>query len=140
MLPAEGGWSEQLACNVAPSAASVVDREGVHFLMARKTVVTLVDDIDGSDAVRTVTFSLDGTNYEIDLNSHNLDTLTTALDPFIKNAHTAGKRRTPSGSTGTTAPSKNLAGVRVWARENGYTVSDRGRVPAEILAAYQQRN
>lgn len=107
--------------------------------MARKTVVTLIDDIDGGDAVRTVTFSLDGTNYEIDLNSHNLDTLTRALDPFIKNAHTTSKRRTSSGKS-TTAPNRNLAEVRVWARENGYTVSDRGRVPAEILAAYEQRN
>ncbi len=108
--------------------------------MARKTVVTLVDDIDGSDAVRTVSFSLDGTSYEIDLNSRNLDSLTTALDPFIKNAHTAGKRGAPKGGKATTAPSRNLSEVRVWARENGYSVSDRGRVPFEILTAHQQRN
>lgn len=30
--------------------------------------------------------------------------------------------------------------VRVWARANGFTVSDRGRVSAEIMTAYQQRN
>lgn len=84
--------------------------------------------------------SLDGTSYEIDLNSHNLDTLTRALDPFIKNAHTTSKRRTSSGGRSATAPSRNLAEVRVWARENGFAVSDRGRVAAEIMTAFEQRS
>jgi len=109
--------------------------------MARKTVVTLIDDIDGGDAVRTVTFTLDGTDYEIDLGSSNLDALATALDPFITHARTVGKRRTStSRGKGTAAPDKNLGKVRAWARENGFTVSDRGRVSVEILTAYQQRN
>ena len=109
--------------------------------MARKTVVTLVDDIDGGDADRTVTFTLDGTGYEIDLSSSNLDALAAALDPFIKNARTVGKRRTStSGGKGTAASGRNLAEVRGWARENGFAVSDRGRVSAEIMTAYQQRD
>lgn len=105
--------------------------------MARKTVVTLVDDIDGGDADRTVTFTLDGTGYEIDLSSSNLDALAAALDPFIKNARTVGKRRT--STSGGKGPNKNLGEVRVWARENGFAVSDRGRVSAEIMTAYEQR-
>ena len=36
--------------------------------MAQKTQIILVDDIDGSEATQTVTFALDGVNYEIDLN------------------------------------------------------------------------
>lgn len=110
------------------------------FPMARKTVVTLIDDIDGGDAVRTVTFSIDGIDYEIDLGSSNLDALAAALDPFVKNARTVGKRRaSSSGGKGAAASGRNLTEVRAWARENGFTVSDRGRVSAEIMTAYEQR-
>lgn len=108
--------------------------------MARKTVVTLIDDIDGGDAVRTVTFTFDGTDYEIDLGSSNMEALATALGPFITNARTVGKRRgSTSRGKGMAASVKNLGEVRAWARENGFTVSDRGRVSTEIMTAYQRR-
>jgi hypothetical protein len=29
--------------------------------------------------------------------------------------------------------------MRSWLRENGYTVKDRGRVPRELIAAYEAR-
>lgn len=104
--------------------------------MARKTVVTLIDDIDGDEAERTVTFSLDGKTYEIDLNRSNIEALTTTLDPFIKAARTRGKRRTPSSGQ----PPNDLADVRVWARSNGYEISDRGRIPTAVVTAYKQRS
>jgi len=103
--------------------------------MAQKTIVTLTDDIDGSDANRTVTFSLDGTSYEIDLSDTNVENLTTALEPFINAARKVGRGRSQSG----TSKTRDLAAVRSWARDQGMQVSARGRVSQEILTAYQQR-
>jgi len=104
--------------------------------MAQKTIVILTDDIDGGDANRTVTFSLDGTNYEIDLSDANIANLTTALEPFINAARKVGRGRSQSG----TSKTSDLAAVRSWARDQGMQVSARGRVSQEILTAYQQRN
>ncbi len=105
--------------------------------MAQKTIVILTDDIDGGDANRTVTFSLDGTNYEIDLSDTNVENLTTALEPFINAARKIGRGRSQSGTSKKTS---DLAAVRSWARDQGMQVSSRGRVSQEILTAYQQRN
>ena len=103
--------------------------------MAQKTIVTLTDDVDGSDANRTVTFSLDGTSYEIDLSDTNVENLTTALEPFINAARKVGRGRSKSG----TSKARGLAAVRSWARDQGMQVSARGRVSQEIMTAYQQR-
>ena len=67
--------------------------------MAQKTIVTLTDDIDGGDAHRTVAFSLDGTNYEIDLSDTNIENLTTALTPFINAARKIGRGRSQSATS-----------------------------------------
>lgn len=103
--------------------------------MARKVQVVLVDDIDGGEAKRTVTFALDGKTYEIDLNDANLERLNEALAPFIEKARkvTGATRRT--GVRQQTS-SGDASAVREWAREQGYEVSDRGRVPKEIRDAY----
>ena len=47
--------------------------------MAQRVNIVLVDDIDGSDATETVSFGLDGTSYEIDLNDKNAAKLRDAL-------------------------------------------------------------
>ena len=54
--------------------------------MAKKTVVTVVDDLDGSESAETVTFAYGGTTYEIDLGPANRDALNAALSPFISAA------------------------------------------------------
>ncbi|SOD70539.1 Lsr2 protein [Jatrophihabitans sp. GAS493] len=110
--------------------------------MARRVNVTLVDDIDGSDAVETVSFGLDGSAYEIDLSAENSALLRDALANFVGHARRAGRSARPA-----VAPSRNGRGpaqvdreqtqaVRVWARANGHTVSDRGRIPASVFEAY----
>lgn len=103
--------------------------------MARKVQVILVDDIDGSEAKRTVTFALDGKSYEIDLNEANLARLNDALAPFIEKARRASGATRRSG-TRRAASSGDTAVVRDWARGQGYEVSDRGRLPQEIRDAY----
>lgn len=106
--------------------------------MAKKIVTYLIDDIDGSDAVDTINFSIDGANYEIDLNEKNAAALRADFDKWIKSARRTSGRRTRRAAA--PAGTKSDAGkIRRWARENGYEVSERGRISAEIRAAYEQR-
>jgi hypothetical protein len=107
--------------------------------MARKTVVSLVDDLDGGQAEETVAFALDGVTYEIDLSAANSDQLRTSLATFVGSARRTGGRTRPSGSTaaGRSSPQRTQK-IREWARANGYTVSDRGRISADIVTAYNK--
>ena len=102
--------------------------------MARRTVV--VDDIDGSEDARTVTFSVDGSTWRIDLSEQNRQRLREALGEFIESAVKVSARRRPRAALDS-APPVDLADVRAWARENGYEVSDRGRIPKDIMQAYE---
>lgn len=107
--------------------------------MAKKVQVTLVDDIDGSEAVETVSFALDGTSYEIDLSKGNAKKLRDALSTYVGNARRPGRQRASgnrSARGSARADREQIQAVREWARRNGHKVSDRGRVPASILEAY----
>lgn len=128
--------------------------------MARRIVHQLVDDLDGTvldvGDGETVLFSLDGTAYEIDLTDENAAALRDALSPYIAAARSVSARTgSPrSGSTGgrstggpgntarvqRRAGQRDYAPVREWAAQNGYTLSDRGRVPAAVLEAYDAAN
>ena len=107
--------------------------------MAKKVQVTLVDDIDGSEAVETVSFAVDGTSYEIDLSKANAKKLRDALATYVASARRAGRVRAAGGRSGRAtarADREQIQAVREWARRNGHKVSDRGRVPASVLDAY----
>ena len=111
--------------------------------MAQKVNIVLVDDLDGSEATETVSFSLDGNNYEIDLNDQNAAALREALSGYVGHARKVaggGARRTggrrPSGGGSSSSGGPNAKDVRAWAKENGYELSERGRVPAEVRQAY----
>jgi hypothetical protein len=108
--------------------------------MARKVVTSLTDDIDGSEAVGTVTFGYEGRQYEIDLNRKNADRLAKALGPFIEHGRSVrgadGRQRRRRGvGSPQTADTK---AIRQWAREQGLDVNDRGRIPAEIVERYER--
>ena len=110
--------------------------------MAARTVVHLIDDVDGGEADETVTFSLDGVEYAIDLSSTNADGLRKALGEFITAARRTGKASKSGGKTQVRAGgdrAQNQA-IREWARRNGHQVSERGRIPAELIAQFQQAN
>jgi len=103
--------------------------------MAQKVNIVLVDDLDGSEATETVTFGLDGTTYEIDLNDANASSLREALSGYVGHARkvTGGARcgrRSGAGS------SSNTKDVREWAKAQGMEVSERGRISAEVQRAY----
>jgi len=61
--------------------------------MAQRVNVVLVDDIDGSEAVETVSFGLDGVQYEIDLSTGNADKLRAVLSLYVGHARRAGGRK-----------------------------------------------
>ncbi len=102
--------------------------------MAKKIVVELIDDLDDSRAEETVSFSLDGTTYEIDLSVDNAAALRADFATWVAAARkVTGARKAASGSK---AGKSDAAEVRAWARKKGIEVSERGRIPAEIRAQY----
>ena len=112
--------------------------------MAQRVNVVLVDDIDGNDASETVSFALDGVDYEIDLSDQHASDLREALALYIGHGRrTGGRRRSgrkSSASPATSAEGASAADIRAWARENGYEVPERGRVSAEVREAYAAAN
>ncbi|MEJ2861104.1 histone-like nucleoid-structuring protein Lsr2 [Actinomycetospora flava] len=121
--------------------------------MAQKVVVSLVDDLDQSEADETVEFGLDGATYEIDLSDANASALRDKLADYVAHARRSGGRRKSSASaasTATAAPASRRGGgraavdreqnqaIREWARKQGMTVSERGRIPSEVSEAYHK--
>lgn len=110
--------------------------------MAQRVNVVLVDDLDGSDAVETVTFALDGVDYEIDLSDQHAAELRDAVSLYVGHARRTGGRRRGgrrAGAAGGSSASESgasAADIRSWARENGWDVPERGRVSAEVREAY----
>jgi hypothetical protein len=102
--------------------------------VAKRTQVVLEDDYDGGVADETVTFSLDGADYEIDLSSGNAEGLRSALAPWVAHARKTGGRKRRGGRP---AAASSPSDIRAWAQANGREVSSRGRVPADILRAYE---
>lgn len=114
--------------------------------MAKQIVTLLTDDIDGTDADRTVEFGLDGVNYTIDLSDKNAGKLRKALDPYLTAATRIGRSATtsriPARETAA-APNRTnrdqSQAIRKWATKNGHEVSERGRIPASIVEAFHSK-
>jgi hypothetical protein len=107
--------------------------------MAQKIQTLFIDDIDGSEAEGTVRFGFDGTNYEIDLSDKHSDELRTALRKYVEHARRiSGSARRPIARVGRKPSTVDTVAVRAWAREKGYDIKDRGRVPSGLVAKYQE--
>jgi hypothetical protein len=117
--------------------------------MARKVQVILSDDLDENlPADETVSFSLDGTSYEIDLAEKNAKELRDAFSRYVSAARKVGRGGRSAGggagsgtgrgrSTGGRMDREQAGAIREWARKNGHAVSDRGRIPASVVEAYE---
>jgi hypothetical protein len=106
--------------------------------MAHKVEVLLIDDMDGSEAVETVSFGLDGADYEIDLSEKHASDLRSALQPFMEKGRRhrgAGRRR--RGPAGARRDRERSAEIREWARQQGIEVSERGRIPQRVIEQYE---
>lgn len=104
--------------------------------MAKTMVVTVTDDIDGSAGAETITFSFDGQSYEIDLSDKNRKKFTKGLQPFIDSGRHVARQVTPRSTRGK-ASRKDSSAIRGWASEQGLGVSERGRIPAAVVAKYE---
>lgn len=111
--------------------------------MAQKHIVRLIDDLTGDDASETVSFALDGSRYEIDLNSANAAKLRETLAVYIANARRSarpGARPVTASRRGTRADREQTAAIRAWARSNGHKIGEKGRIPSHIIEAYHATN
>jgi hypothetical protein len=111
--------------------------------MVQKVLVETIDDIDGEIATNTVPFSLDGVSYEIDLSDENAGNLRDELARFIAAGRRTGGRkvRLATGQSGAASPGtdrERSRQIREWAQANGYEVSTRGRLSAEVVEAYEE--
>lgn len=110
--------------------------------MAQRHIVQLIDDLDGSDAEETVSFAIDGAQYEIDLSSKNAAALRDALALYVASA----RRSTRSGGSGrrrrngSGSDREQIQAIRDWARRNGHSVGSKGRIPASIMEAYNAQH
>ncbi|SFE93893.1 histone-like nucleoid-structuring protein Lsr2 [Blastococcus tunisiensis] len=108
--------------------------------MAQKTKVVLVDDLTGEvlpdGQGQTVSFALEGTSYEIDLNKDDADALRQVFQRYVAAGRKVGRQ--PVGRRG--ARARDTAVIRTWARENGHNVSERGRIPSAVVEAYEAAN
>lgn len=110
--------------------------------MARVTEVYLIDDLNGErdESVETVDFGIDGKNYEIDLTSKNAEALREALAEYVASARRVGATPTakPAAKARPSSGGPSEAQLaREWAKDNGIKVSDRGRVPLQVMEAYR---
>lgn len=114
--------------------------------MAQKVITQLIDDITGEEITdgggRTVQFSVDGDDYEIDLSNRNVDAFREALSDYIAAARKIGVRARGARSSAVKGRTRSddLARVRVWAMANGYEVAARGRISQDVRDAYDAAN
>jgi hypothetical protein len=113
--------------------------------MAQKILVEMVDDLDGELANQTVPFSLDGITYEIDLSEGNAADLRDELARYVAAARRTGGRKvrlaagqsSVDGKPVTAGDRERSRTIRAWAIENGYAVSERGRIPSDVVEAFE---
>ena len=126
--------------------------------MAQKTIVTLIDDLTGEEAedISTVEFALEGVAYEIDLADDNAAKLrdnlaryvaaarkTSARRPNVRGADRStgrGANKGTKGNSGVASSGYNrdtLKAIREWAKQNGHSVNERGRLPLTVLSAWE---
>jgi hypothetical protein len=106
--------------------------------MSQKHIVQLIDDIDGSPATETIVFSLDGSAYEIDLNSAHATKFREAMAPFIGAGRRVARPISSAKRTKTSGSDKGqVAAIREWAKQNGFKIGEKGRIPSTVLAAYE---
>ena len=101
--------------------------------MAQKVQVVLVDDVDGGEATETVSFTVDGVGYEVDLSAENAAKFRAAVEPWVS----AGRRVSGRKSAARGRSGSDAGKIRAWAKAHGLNVSERGRIASHIVAQYE---
>ena len=111
--------------------------------MARKVVVEMVDDIDGTafgeDGV-SIHYAVDGVEYVIDLKDEHAKELRETFEYYIAHSTRVGGRKHRADRPGNPTAGKRTRDetkkIRAWALEQGYELSSRGRIPTEVEQAF----
>ncbi len=108
--------------------------------MAKVEVVKVIDDIDGKELqeYETVRFAVDGRTYEFDTSAKHADEFRASLQKYLDVSRPVA--RSPRRGAGANRSKAQTQAIREWANENGYQVSDRGRIPLHIVEAYEAAN
>lgn len=110
--------------------------------MARRTVVTLIDDLDGGTADETVNFTIDGKRLTIDLSTANAEALRRILRPYLEAGRRSTRRRPPRRTARATSTARadpvSPRAVRAWATAHDIPVNPRGQVPAQLVAQFRE--
>ncbi|WP_380259478.1 Lsr2 family protein [Kineococcus sp. GCM10028916] len=122
--------------------------DGIMDVVAQTTRILLTDDLDGSEANETVTFTVDGVTYEIDLSDEHARQLRESVADYVDNARKLSGRRTPVTKRAASKPTDaqfsgdrpNTQQVREWAKEHGIEVSERGRLSNDLIVRFQEAN
>jgi hypothetical protein len=136
-----------VAVAIAETAAVACSQQPVESecLVAREVIEKLIDDLDGSDAVETVTFGLDGATYEVDLSKKNAAAFRKSLGRYVSAARRSSAssrppRRKAAPSTNGSTPKRDfdILQLREWAGANKVAVPTRGRIPNSVVEQYKQ--
>ncbi len=101
--------------------------------MAEKVTVTVTCDMPGdNDDAREVAFTWDGHAQAVDLCKSHEDELAGLLRYLAGFA----RRAAPPPPRRSTAARRRGAAIRTWAQDGGHAVRDRGRIPGDVVAAY----
>lgn len=127
-------------------------------VVAKRQIVSIIDDLDGRELdieeAHTISWSWSGVDYQLDVSSANLEKIETGRVPVSKllevSTRVGGRRQStavrvttpaaPTSSNGRGTSSPDTRTIREWAREAGYEVPLRGRLPREIIDAYEAAN
>jgi hypothetical protein len=104
--------------------------------VARKVVVQMADDLDGSPATQTIRFGFQGVEYELDLNDENAAEMTHWLENYISHARRVGGRKRDLTGKARVGSGVDAKAVRQWANEQGLEISARGRIPSQLVQQY----
>jgi hypothetical protein len=116
--------------------------------VAQRTIVQLVSDLSGeeigAEEGRSIEFAYDGVTYRIDLTVEEAEAFDEAIAPYVEAAsQLSGSRRRPgrqARSARRGGSGRDTRAIREWANANGYKVGDRGRIPSDIVEAYDAAN
>lgn len=111
--------------------------------VAQKVSVTFACDYDSKEIPNgehlTRSFSLDGRDYEIDLCVKHSQKFDEAVKRFADHGRRVSSRVTRAKRR-TTAHRRRSAEIRAWAKRSGMEVSDRGRIPAQVITKYEENH
>ena len=103
----------------------------------QKLEVQLEDDLTGGPAEETVTFGVDGREYQIDLNAKHAATFRKQLAAFVERARLVGRHR-PRSTARSAASRERSREIRAWAEQQGFEVAGHGRLPAHVIQEYER--